>query len=258
MWRRKNTTSWKIVFWSIKTVIVLLLSYQSAHFMSDIVNIFLFTNPGIVVTNDGNAILRELDVAHPAAKAYSVFFFFFIQINVPLQVVSFNNPTNNMSYLIVACSSNICYRTYTLWAFITWLFLDICSFCMEAVNDWTKPHSRWGGRRWDNICYRPWYVLSLLWSNSISYYTVWDTKGACRSVHVHVYFFCIWMIALLCSNVKFRPPNTLVQGMQTSICNYWMSLATQCVRLIPCNKNLLLGVRHPGYFWVCCPNFTLA
>lgn len=26
----------------------------------------LFT--GIVVTNDGNAILRELDVAHPAAK----------------------------------------------------------------------------------------------------------------------------------------------------------------------------------------------
>ena len=25
--------------------------------------------PGIVVTNDGNAILRELDLAHPAAKA---------------------------------------------------------------------------------------------------------------------------------------------------------------------------------------------
>lgn len=24
---------------------------------------------GIVVTNDGNAILRELDIAHPAAKA---------------------------------------------------------------------------------------------------------------------------------------------------------------------------------------------
>ena len=30
---------------------------------------------GIVVTNDGNAILRELDVAHPAAK---VLFFFFV------------------------------------------------------------------------------------------------------------------------------------------------------------------------------------
>lgn len=33
----------------------------------------LFFFPGIVVTNDGNAILRELDVAHPAAK---VLFFF--------------------------------------------------------------------------------------------------------------------------------------------------------------------------------------
>jgi len=28
---------------------------------------WIFT--GIVVTNDGNAILRELDVAHPAAKS---------------------------------------------------------------------------------------------------------------------------------------------------------------------------------------------
>lgn len=27
---------------------------------------------GIVVTNDGNAILRELDLAHPAAKACSL------------------------------------------------------------------------------------------------------------------------------------------------------------------------------------------
>jgi T-complex protein 1 subunit gamma len=25
--------------------------------------------PGIVLTNDGNAILREIDVSHPAAKA---------------------------------------------------------------------------------------------------------------------------------------------------------------------------------------------
>lgn len=27
---------------------------------------------GIVLTNDGNAILRELDVSHPAAKVSSV------------------------------------------------------------------------------------------------------------------------------------------------------------------------------------------
>lgn len=26
------------------------------------------SNPGIVLTNDGNAILREIDVSHPAAK----------------------------------------------------------------------------------------------------------------------------------------------------------------------------------------------
>ena len=26
---------------------------------------------GIVLTNDGNAILRELDVSHPAAKVFS-------------------------------------------------------------------------------------------------------------------------------------------------------------------------------------------
>jgi hypothetical protein len=29
---------------------------------------FFFFLEGIVLTNDGNAILRELDVAHPAAK----------------------------------------------------------------------------------------------------------------------------------------------------------------------------------------------
>ena len=28
---------------------------------------------GIVVTNDGNAILRELDIAHPAAKVCGMF-----------------------------------------------------------------------------------------------------------------------------------------------------------------------------------------
>lgn len=27
---------------------------------------------GIVVTNDGNAILRELDIAHPAAKVFMI------------------------------------------------------------------------------------------------------------------------------------------------------------------------------------------
>ncbi|KAG4919655.1 hypothetical protein JHK85_057936 [Glycine max] len=27
---------------------------------------------GIVVTNDGNAILREIDLAHPAAKAWLI------------------------------------------------------------------------------------------------------------------------------------------------------------------------------------------
>lgn len=31
---------------------------------------------GIVVTNDGNAILRELDVAHPVAKTQSLFPFY--------------------------------------------------------------------------------------------------------------------------------------------------------------------------------------
>lgn len=35
--------------------------------------------PGIVVTNDGNAILRELDIAHPAAKVnltcFSMFYY---------------------------------------------------------------------------------------------------------------------------------------------------------------------------------------
>ncbi|KAF8396533.1 hypothetical protein HHK36_018157 [Tetracentron sinense] len=33
----------------------------------------LDTGGGIVVTNDGNAILRELDLAHPAAKAWLIY-----------------------------------------------------------------------------------------------------------------------------------------------------------------------------------------
>lgn len=28
-------------------------------------------NAGIILTNDGNAILREIDVSHPAAKVWS-------------------------------------------------------------------------------------------------------------------------------------------------------------------------------------------
>lgn len=39
---------------------------------------------GIVVTNDGNAILRELDIAHPAAKVllFLYMFFLFIFLNI--------------------------------------------------------------------------------------------------------------------------------------------------------------------------------
>jgi len=36
--------------------------------------IFHCKSTGIVVTNDGNAILRELDLAHPAAKVFAVSF----------------------------------------------------------------------------------------------------------------------------------------------------------------------------------------
>jgi hypothetical protein len=47
-----------------------------SHFISKIhIRIDLILNPssfawcsGIVITNDGNAILREIDVSHPAAK----------------------------------------------------------------------------------------------------------------------------------------------------------------------------------------------
>ena len=45
---------------------------------------FLHHLTGIVVTNDGNAILRELDLAHPAAKARFVSLLHFIEICVPL------------------------------------------------------------------------------------------------------------------------------------------------------------------------------
>lgn len=45
------------------------MCYQHSLFI-----IWIFT--GIVVTNDGNAILRELDVAHPAAKVLTFAFLY--------------------------------------------------------------------------------------------------------------------------------------------------------------------------------------
>lgn len=40
------------------------------HLLSGYVNLIFTLLEGIVVTNDGNAILRELDLAHPAAKVF--------------------------------------------------------------------------------------------------------------------------------------------------------------------------------------------
>jgi len=37
-----------------------------------LIHSFSCKSTGIVVTNDGNAILRELDLAHPAAKVFVV------------------------------------------------------------------------------------------------------------------------------------------------------------------------------------------
>jgi len=39
-----------------------------------LIHSFSYKSTGIVVTNDGNAILRELDLAHPAAKVFAVSF----------------------------------------------------------------------------------------------------------------------------------------------------------------------------------------
>lgn len=40
------------------------------HLLSGYVDLISALLEGIVVTNDGNAILRELDLAHPAAKVF--------------------------------------------------------------------------------------------------------------------------------------------------------------------------------------------
>jgi hypothetical protein len=53
------------------------LQFFRQHFLSWLLISFSFLFltlllSGIVVTNDGNAILRELDIAHPAAKARSL------------------------------------------------------------------------------------------------------------------------------------------------------------------------------------------
>jgi hypothetical protein len=46
---------------------------------------------GIVVTNDGNAILRELDIAHPAAKAsiINIYSFFSEILNLKMSIFYF-------------------------------------------------------------------------------------------------------------------------------------------------------------------------
>lgn len=47
--------------------------FSSFPDIASCVDLFLLFFTGIVVTNDGNAILRELDIAHPAAKVPSIF-----------------------------------------------------------------------------------------------------------------------------------------------------------------------------------------
>lgn len=44
---------------------------------------------GIVVTNDGNAILRELDIAHPAAKASIIKIYSFLLSSVKFEASIF-------------------------------------------------------------------------------------------------------------------------------------------------------------------------
>jgi chaperonin GroEL (HSP60 family) len=44
-------------------------------------NVLFFSHSvGIVVTNDGNAILREIDIAHPAAKVCQILLFTFLSL----------------------------------------------------------------------------------------------------------------------------------------------------------------------------------
>ena len=89
--------------------------------------------PGIVVTNDGNAILRELDLAHPAAKAwYSTTLLYFVCCRMW------------MLFLPLICLISI--LSYPFWLVI-------------AVNDWIEPYTRWRSWRWNNICHCSWYIF---------------------------------------------------------------------------------------------------
>lgn len=126
-------------------------------------NAFLWTYTGIVVTNDGNAILRELDVAHPAAKAQSLFPFYYEALSSFKWFESFIiwMRRGRLFELVIILYFIYNFKSYTLLNFYVLIaFWHMCFF-MVTVDDWTKPNSGWRGRRWDNICDSPWYALEL-------------------------------------------------------------------------------------------------
>ena len=67
-----------------------LLMFSLIFFILEYRGKFSLFFTGIVVTNDGNAILRELDLAHPAAKACSSSPFYWILMYCDISPITFS------------------------------------------------------------------------------------------------------------------------------------------------------------------------